>query len=178
MTADGREAHIWRSQTLRLLYPPLRESSANAEVDLHSCTDAQIGRVSEWHAERFADGPARHLIHSDGEGQFIQRVKAIYRQAAELSYQLWARRTAIKCITLREMDPHAAFALDNPYMEPHTLVRYDDHADHLFGRPFTVVVHPIVEAFGTDEGEGYDQKGRVWAKAVVWLDSRIDSRRQ
>jgi hypothetical protein len=57
-------------------------------------------------------------------------------------------------------------------------VRYDDHADHLFGRPFTVVVRPIMKAFGTEEGEGYDQKGRVWAKAVVWLDSRIDSRRQ
>jgi len=163
---------------LRLLYPPLRESSSKAEIEVHSRIDAQIARVSQWHAERFVDGPARHLIHSDDEGQFSQRVIAIYKQAADLSYQLWARRTTIRCITLREMGPLAAFALESPYMEPHTLVRYDDHPDQLFGRPFTVVVHPIVEAFGTDEGEGYGENGRVWAKAVVWLDSRIDSRRR
>ncbi len=161
---------------MRLLYPPLRESSTSAEINLHSLTESQIGRVSDWHAARFVDGPARHFIQSDSEGQFIQRLKAIYKQAAELSYQLWARRTAIKCITLREMEGHAIFKLDNPWMEPHTLVRYDDHPDQLVGRPFTVVVHPIVEAFGTDDGEGYDQNGRVWAKAVVWLDSRVDSR--
>jgi hypothetical protein len=175
--ANGQEAHIWRSQTLRLLYPQLRGSSTDAEINLHSLTDSQIVKVSEWHAERFIDGPAHHLIQSDSEGQFIQRVKAIYRTAAGLSYQLWTRRTAIKCITLRDMEPHASFVLDNPWMEPHTLVRYDDHPDQLSGRLFTVVVHPIVEAFGTDKGEGYDQKGRVWAKAVVWLDSRMDTRR-
>jgi hypothetical protein len=153
------------------LYPPLRESSTNAEIELHSRTNAQLAKVSEWHAGHFVDGPARHLIHNDTEGQFIQRANAIYRQAAELSFQLWTRRTTIRCVTLREMD-RQNFAVDNPYMEPHPLVRYDDHQDQLFGRPISVVVHPIVKAFGTDEGDAYDQPGRVWAKAVVWLDSR------
>lgn len=83
-------------------------------------------------------------------------MKAIYKQAAELSYQLWTRRTVIKGRTLLDMDVQAIIALDSPYIEPHTLVRYDDHPNHLFGRPFTVVVHPIVESFATEEGDGYD----------------------
>jgi hypothetical protein len=153
------------------LYPPLRESSTDAEVELHSRTEAQIDGVSEWHAKQFVEGPARHLIHDYTEGQFFQRVKSIYKQAAELSYQLWTRRTTIKCVALREMD-RPKFAVDDPYIEPHASVRYDDHQDQLFDRPISVVVHPIVEAFGTDEGDAYDQPGRVWAKAVVWLDSR------
>jgi hypothetical protein len=40
------------------LYLPLRESSNKAKIEIHSRTDAQIVRVSEWHAERFIDGPA------------------------------------------------------------------------------------------------------------------------
>ena len=62
------------------------------------------------------------------------------------------------------------FDLDSEGMEPHGLVRYDEHEDNLHGKPISVVVHPLLKAFGTDEAKNYD-KSRVWAPAVVWLDS-------
>ena len=33
-------------------------------------------------------------------------------------------------------------------------------------------VHPLLEVAGTDEAKDYDQE-RVWAKGVVWLDSKM-----
>jgi hypothetical protein len=70
----------------------------------------------------------------------------------------------------------ATFGINNPWMEPHTLVRWEDHPDQLFNRPISVLVHPLVEALGTDEGDAYDQPARPWAKAVVWLDSRVEDK--
>ena len=34
-----------------------------------------------------------------------------------------------------------------------------------------MVIHPLIMAYGTDEGEAYDQH-RAWMPAEVWLPSR------
>jgi hypothetical protein len=164
-----REAHVWRSDMLRLLRPPLREDSDDADIELNRTTNALIAEVSKQHAREFLAGPARHLIESEAKESIYRKINAVYAQAAELSYQVWTRRTTIRFFTLQDMNG-PDFNIDSPYMEPHTMVRWDRHEDQLFGHPILVVVHPIVEAYGTDEAEDYD-RGRVWAKAVVWLES-------
>lgn len=63
------------------------------------------------------------------------------------------------------------FSIDNPQTVPHSLLRYDEHEDQLEGRPITVIVHPLIQVYGTDAAENYDS-GRVWARAEVWLDSK------
>ena len=63
------------------------------------------------------------------------------------------------------------FNIDDPRLVPHTLVRYDEHGDQLRGKPITVIVHPLLEVYGTDEAENYGD-ARVWAPAEVWLDSK------
>jgi len=76
----------------------------------------------------------------------------------------------MRCVFLHEM-ANPTFDAESPFFDPDSLVRYDDHEDGLRGRPVTIMVHPLLEVYGTEEAKDYD-KGRVWAKGVVWLDSR------
>jgi hypothetical protein len=98
----------------------------------------------------------------------------IYTEAATLSYELWTQRATIRCTTLREMG-RPTFDPKSPEQEPHPSVKHDESDDdHLAGRPITVIVHPLLEAYGTNEEaesefEGYD-KGRVLAPAQVWFN--------
>jgi hypothetical protein len=56
-----------------------------------------------------------------------------------------------------------------------TLVNYvDDMQDQLNGRPIVVMVHPVLQVYGTDQGEDYHM-ARVWAKGVVCLDSKVQT---
>jgi hypothetical protein len=64
------------------------------------------------------------------------------------------------------------FNHEDQSMEPHSLVRYDNHKDYLRVQPITVIVQPQLIAHGTDEGERYNE-WRVMSPAVVWLDSLI-----
>jgi hypothetical protein len=168
--ANQQDAHIWRSQMLRLLLPPLRNDSKDGEKSLHSWTEGIITKVSEKQASDFIAGSARHLISNDAITGYTKKLKDIYREAAALSYRLWTRRTTMKCVTLHDMG-HPTFDVDNPYLVPHNLVRYDDHDDQLRNKPITVIVHPLLQVYGTDEAKDYD-KGRVWVPAEVWLDSK------
>lgn len=81
----------------------------------------------------------------------------------------------MRCFTLQELeDGRPTFRVNDPYKVPHTLVRCDDddgHEDELEHKPITVIVHPLLLVYGTDESRDYDQH-RVWAQAEVWLDSR------
>ena len=167
--ADQQEAHIWRSQTLRLLLPPLRIDSTDAEKSLHNRTERVIAQVSERHASQFLAGAARHLMARDPTADYSKKAKSFYQEAGQLSYRLWTRRTSMQCVTLHDVG-NPVFNIDDPSLVPHMLVRYDDHSDQLKGRPITVFVHPLLEAYGTDEAKDYD-KGRVWAPAEAWLDS-------
>lgn len=76
----------------------------------------------------------------------------------------------MKCSTLHDLG-HPTFDANSPYLIPHPLVRYDDYDDLLKNKPITVIVHPLLQVYGTDEAKDYDE-GRVWAPAVVWLNSR------
>ena len=76
----------------------------------------------------------------------------------------------MRCFTLHEIK-HLAFDHESPDFDPDNLVRFEDHEDHLKDKTVTVIVHPLLKVYGTDEAKDYDQ-GRVWAKGVVWLDSK------
>jgi len=63
--ANEKDAHMWRSQMLRLLLPPLRTDSKDGEEHLHSLTKGMIAKVSEQRASDFIASSARHLIIND-----------------------------------------------------------------------------------------------------------------
>ncbi|KAH8587067.1 hypothetical protein B0O99DRAFT_527398 [Bisporella sp. PMI_857] len=168
--ANQEETHIWRSQTLRLLLPPVRKDASDAEQQLRHMTESSINRSAEQQALDFLAGPASYLIESKGNEESTSKLKKIYSRAAGLSYMLWTRRTEMRCFTLHEIG-NLAFNAESPYFDPDSLVKYDDHEDHLKGRMVTLIVHPLLQVYGTDEAKDYDQE-RVWAKGVVWLSSK------
>ncbi|KAF4634010.1 hypothetical protein G7Y89_g4106 [Cudoniella acicularis] len=168
--SNQEDAHIWRAQTLRLLLPPLRNNTSTAERDLRRETEERIAKTADNQASIFLKGPARNLIHEKAKDKSGNKIREIYRTAGTLSYMLWTRKTTIKCYSIHEMD-HLAFDSESKFLVPHTSVRYDDHEDHLQGRPISMFVHPLLKVYGTDDGKDYDI-GRVWAPAEVWLESR------
>jgi hypothetical protein len=176
LTALGnqQDAHIWRSQTLRLLKPPLRndaiDADADAEKQLRRTTEDSIAQAAGRQASAFLASPARYLIEDNANTVLTNKFNKIYSDAAKLSYTLWTRRTQMRCFTLHEIK-HLAFDHESPDFDPDNLVRFEDHEDHLKGKTVTVIVHPLLKVYGTDEAKDYDQ-GRVWAKGVVWLDSK------
>jgi hypothetical protein len=58
--ANEREGHIWRSQTLRLLSPPLKKDSKPDDISLSKNTKEHVIGASIVHAENFLAGPARY----------------------------------------------------------------------------------------------------------------------
>jgi hypothetical protein len=168
--ANQPDAHTWRSQTLRLLMPPLGNDPSEGEEMLRSTTEECIARVAQQQASEFLAGPASFLIEHKTKTESIYKLKRIYDEAAKQCFLLWTRRSNMKCCTLRDVSP-LAFDADSTAFDPDPLVRHDDHKDQLKGRPITLLVHPLLLACGTDEAKDYDQQ-RVWAKGVVWLNSK------
>lgn len=150
--------------------PPLRNDTSHAEKEMRSTTEGLIAQIADRQASNFLTSPARHLIDNGTKIDFTNKLNKIYKEAAKVSYMLWTRRTNMRCITLQDLN-NPAFDAESPYFNPDNLVRYEDHEDQLKGQPISVMVHPLLLVYGTDEAETYDNK-RVWAKGVVWLDSK------
>ncbi|KAH7411294.1 hypothetical protein BKA64DRAFT_638933 [Cadophora sp. MPI-SDFR-AT-0126] len=167
--SNEEEAHIWRSQTLRLLLPDIRSGCSDGEKALHTWTKSKISAIASHRVSQFLASPARHLlvIPTDAKTNHISKLSSIYQEAALTSYNLWTRRTAMRCTTLRDMGS-PAFVVDDPRMAPHSLIHLDENEEELQGRKIEVLVHPLLEVLGTDEAKEYDE-ARVWIPAEVWF---------
>lgn len=165
-----REAHLWRSQMLRILNPPIQDDVHPSEKRVKSLTEAKRQKVCSRHATAFLEGPARHLLHTAQENATsdrVQRLENIFQAAGNLSCQLWTQRTYFECQGLQDLKVEL-FSIDSEILEMHPLVHLDEVPARFNERTITMVVNPLVKAWGTDEAEDYD-RSRVWAKAVVWL---------
>jgi hypothetical protein len=67
--------------------------------------------------------------------------------------------------------PSLQFDIADLQMKPYPLVRYKNHPNWLKDEPVTLIVHPLLEIYGTDEGEDYDNNPRILMPAEVWLES-------
>lgn len=169
-TANQDEAHIWRSQTLRLLLPPLRNNTSSQERDVHLWTSELISEVANLQAACFLEGPARHLICDEAKANCGNKLQSIYHTAANISYMLWTRRTTMRCYTLEHFG-QPTFNPESKDLIPHSSVKFDQFEDQLKGSPISLIVHPLLRLYGTNDAKDYD-RGSVWAPAEVWLDSR------
>jgi hypothetical protein len=167
--ANERDAYVWRSDTLRLLMPELRYDTSDTEKEMRITTDRLVARIAEQQASRFLDGPARYLIKVDTKTDFTSKLKKIFNEAANISYLLSTQRTAMRCRSLRDLAPFT-FNGDCPQFTPDNLVRYEGQEERLNGSRVTLMVHPLLEVYGTDEAEDYSTS-RVWAPGVVWFDN-------
>jgi hypothetical protein len=147
----------------------MRNDTTNGEKELHHRTQEMITTVADRRASEFLKSPARYMISDKADANYGDKLRAIYREAASVSYMLWTRRTTLRCWTLEDMD-RPVFQPDSKELVPHSSVNFEDHEDQLEGRPITILVHPLLKVYGTDEAKEYD-RDRVWAPAEVWLDS-------
>ncbi|KAG4427172.1 hypothetical protein IFR05_017345, partial [Cadophora sp. M221] len=170
-SVNPQDAHVWRSQTLRLLMPPLRDNMSDGEKKLHHIMNEAIGRVAQEQAEAFLAGPASLLVKNSTESDVVHKLKNIYDEAVRQSYMLWTRRTEMRCSTLRDIQL-PGFDAESPFFDPDNFMRHESHGDQMKDRAVTVLVHPMLKVAGTDEAKNYDQE-RVWVKGVVWLDSKV-----
>ncbi|OBT82586.1 hypothetical protein VE02_08679 [Pseudogymnoascus sp. 03VT05] len=168
--ANQEEAHIWRSQTLRLLFPPLRNNTSSQEKDVHLWTSELISKAANLQAAYFLEGPARHLICDQAKANCVNKLQSIYHTAANISYMMWTRRTTMRCYTLKQLSGRA-FNPESKDLIPHSSVKFDQFEDQLKGSAITLIVHPLLRLYGTNDAKDYD-RGSVWAPAEVWLDSR------
>lgn len=151
--------------------PPLGVESSDGEKELNQTTDAAIARVAQQEASAFLDGPASFLVGQNPSSDVAEKLEKIYQEAATQAYMLWTRRTELRCYTLQDVGA-VHFDPKSEDFDPDNLVKYEDHEDQLKGRPVAVMVHPLLCVAGSDEGNDYDRE-RVWAKGVVWLDSKV-----
>jgi len=170
-----KELHMWRSQTLRMLTPSSSDPT-HEEIDLLQSRDDRMRDIAKARALSFLAGFNLVFIEffttQEETITCQENLEAIYFQAAQVAYNLWTRRQTFKVTTLADMGP-VTFDADNALMEPHPSVRVDDHQRRLKGRPVTLIMHPLLEVIGTEEGEGFDQEPRVLMPAEVWLDSSL-----
>ncbi|PWY89236.1 hypothetical protein BO70DRAFT_418361 [Aspergillus heteromorphus CBS 117.55] len=153
------EAHVWRSQTLRVL-----SASAN-DTKLH--LSRQLERVVNIQVAAFLSGPA-HVLLRQVKNNEEQQVRAsdlhkLYSTAGTLALSLWTQRTYIVC---RGVEPLQVFDSSDTEMTAHRFHHLDEDDNRLDGNPILVCVQPAVLAFGNENGEDYDKK-KLWAKATV-----------
>jgi hypothetical protein len=173
-----KEVHMWRCQTLR----QLTSSSLNptqAEADLIQARNTCMRSIANSRAQQFLDETVsistvfiKGGMTADEMVTCLEGLGEVYYQAAQVAYNLWTRKQTFKVSTRADMGP-ITFDADNALMALHPSVRVDDHRGQLKGQPVTLIVHPLLEVVGTDEGEDFDQEPRVLILAEVWLDSNL-----
>ncbi|KAK6604892.1 hypothetical protein H4I96_05474 [Botrytis cinerea] len=166
--SNEEDAHIWRSDFLRLQLPPITPETSEGGKSLRRMTQAQIDVVADRQALNFLEGAAQYLISNEDRKIIADKLGVIYREAANTSYMLWTRRTALRIFTLKTIG--SQFRPEFKHLVPHSSVDYEKHDDQLRGRAISIVVHPLVAVYGTDDAKDYDHN-RVWAPAEVWLNS-------
>ena len=171
--ANAHEANIWRSQTLRYLFPPTEESKENASPLQQYVVNKRLS-AGDRAANRFLNGSSKLLtrrrIDKQESKQLCADVSAVFDHATSLSVRLWRQRVALRCHFLHDL-ANTKFAVDSPELQAHPLHLLDDPADRkLDGKAIRTVVHPSVVAHGTHEGDSYDSAKRIWAKALVCVD--------
>ncbi|KAH8702221.1 hypothetical protein BGW36DRAFT_372417 [Talaromyces proteolyticus] len=165
---DQTEAHIWRSQMLRLLQATDRASKS--DIFFTGRLQANISQMGVERAEKFLRGPARYLLgQSSGDDKSVQKALAdIYCYAGQLALSLWTQRSYLECLN-RQRITH--FFAGREEMSAHRFHRLDEEDTRFDRQPILVIVQPALIAFGNDNAESYDQH-KVWAEAVVLVDER------
>lgn len=162
------DAHIWRSQMLRLL------STAPDSPSGMPLLSAQVfEKFSTKMAKNFLAGPIRPLLKANEAPEqqrncLLQDLCHIFYTAAKLSTSLWCQRTNIDCrrTTLRKMK---LFYHKNPLSTAHRLHHLDEDDDKFDGKAILAIIQPAVVAYGNEDAENYG-KGKVWSPAIVLVD--------
>jgi hypothetical protein len=158
------EAHIWRSQMLRILTQPPIDSATDAALT------PRVKEVASRLAAEFLKGPARLLFRPAlNDAEQIKRdleLQKLCHGAGVLSLSLWSHRAVMICHCLDQLP---VFSLGRFPMTAHRLHRLDEEDNRLSAKKVIAVIQPAIIAYGNEDAENYD-KGKLWASAVVLVD--------
>ena len=164
---DTAEAHIWRSQMLRLLTLPPQDSATEPLLP------HQMKQKSARLATELLNGPAQLLLNSTMDYTCREKrdkeLFRLYNIAGELSLCLWSHRAFLECHSLSSLPQ---FDTNNPSMTLHRLQQPEENQRKLNGKRVLAVIQPAIVAFGNEDAENYD-KLKVWSEAVVLVDERL-----
>jgi hypothetical protein len=165
------EAHQWRCQIIRSFSQHSR-STDNKSFTSSKFSIKQHVACSQF-TGAFCSGPAKILLHDlqDTEEQVArdQALFDIWFLAGTLSKDLWTQLPYPQCHFLGKLQSEK-FNINSPEVEAHRMYKIDDGDTRLNDRDIVMVIYPAVLVFGNVDGERYE-KGRVLAKATVWLSS-------
>ncbi|KAK3374125.1 hypothetical protein B0T24DRAFT_528292 [Lasiosphaeria ovina] len=178
--ANEKEAHIWRSRTIRLLSTPpaTRTMGGGGGDNRQQSQDHEFALglkdASQAVTNYFFDSPAKHLIRPsafspDNFSQTCSDMDSLVQQAALISFKLWSRRTALYLLGLPDLKDKS-FSVVSDFMKAHPLHRLHDDDDKCNGFSVIIVTQPAVIGYGSSDGRDYSKSTeRVWMKAEVLL---------
>ncbi|KAF7862487.1 hypothetical protein EAF04_007360 [Stromatinia cepivora] len=172
-----REAHSWRAETLRLIFPQRTDLDATT---VKAQVEKLIHKAAIIAAKEFARSPARHII--DEKSGTFKRLEDVYIQAAELSYRLGTQKQYMKLSTgsvflsrpfRKAGDGRTNERLHGDHRKMNIHHSCEDDGEE--NQPISMVVYPLIEAFGSaPTGPGdiwkYFHEPRIWSKLEVRLD--------
>lgn len=159
-------------QTIRLLNPRLTAEASTVERDRKLLTQGLVQSAAITHAQAFLTGPAKLLVPETHRNLALTKVRELYVYAGELAIELWTRTDALKVSSLEDLGGEVRFSMRNEIMVPHPLVKVDDGFEGLsMGAPVAVLVQPLLELCGDEQGRRFDGVKRVLAPAEVWCDT-------
>ncbi|KAK1139713.1 hypothetical protein N8T08_000521 [Aspergillus melleus] len=145
------QAHVWRSQTLRVLSAP--PSAQNEE----SMLAQRVREVTSELAVEFLNGPVQALLRTPRtEAELVKRnqeLYSVYHSAGALALSLWTQRAFMKFHNLHGLQ---RFRTGNPAMTAHPLQHLSEDDERLDGKRVLLVVQPAVVAYGDEEAQNYD----------------------
>ncbi|KAJ4185165.1 hypothetical protein NW755_008608 [Fusarium falciforme] len=171
--ASPKEAHEWRAQAFRHLFP----KAAEAQPGVLDATLSSLELASASLANAFVEGPARHLLRTldqDMEkSECIKSLKDLYYCAGELSTTMQRCLPEVSVVDPKKLI-HQPFSVYERSTEAHRAYGLiDDDDEKLDGKGISLVMNPTIRLWGNDDGEGYETD-RVLVKSCVMLDGWAD----
>ncbi|EEP81901.1 predicted protein [Uncinocarpus reesii 1704] len=154
---DERQAHFWRSGTLRQL-----SASGPIADDVVAMRDDASNRLA-W---RIIDGPLSLMLRGVGKEESRKRYESLaslFSTAIKISARLWTQRTHMR------VGHENRFKVDSSITVAHRLQKLDEGDTRLDGKNILAVIQPAVVAYGTSTGEDYENR-RVWLKSIVLVE--------
>jgi enamine deaminase RidA (YjgF/YER057c/UK114 family) len=120
------------------------------------CTEAR---------QLFLSGFAGNLIEETSE-ELQSQLHRIFARAKNLSLNIWSRRSNLVCSFAQDLKDEV-YVESSEKFDPDRFLLPDDRS-MLHNKHFSVLVHPLMELFGNEEGQGYSG-GRVLIYAAAWF---------
>ena len=162
---NRKQAHRWRSQLMRILFP---KPISGGKFDGLEPVDENVTNHLRWKCEmavrELENSPYVAFLKKEWSDEYREQMVEFWFQATEIFTQLQTQlpRASWPDVTQNQ---YAGLGFNEQYAEAH---RSQAFGDDYRGKRIEVIISPFVSLWGNEDGEQYD-KERVVSKAVVLI---------